>query len=776
VTAGGILDGVRVVDMTQGVASAVATLMLAEAGADVVKVEPPGGDWTRQEPGFITWNRSKRSIVLDVSQPADVEVLHRLVAGADVLVHQETRASAEALGIDDAALAERHPRLVVCAQRRAPVGHPDEDRANDPVLAEASIGLLDAQGGARKGPIYLRYPLATYGTAYLMAGGILARLIHRARTGRGGAAHTSLHQGGLSQIMMRWSRATNPSPEMTPGPDKYRPTTLFECGDGVWLHVMSAVDDTPLMAKTLAELGPERCAELNAAETSTLAAAGRYPNLGANRFAFLQRPSQEWLDDLWANDCAVQAAVPPGVVFGDGQADVNGYVIDIDDPSRGPTRQVGVGFHVDPPARVQGAAPLLDADRDAILSSIADLSATSGIQLSNEGEGAGEKYPLEGIRVLDFGQFLAGPYAAMLLADLGADVIKIENPTGEPMRNPESVFVGCQRGKRAIALDLKSPDAPAVVEALVRTADVVHHNVRLPAARRLGIDYESLRSIKPDIVFAHVSNYGPAGPRADWPGFDQLAQSQCGWEVAGAGEGNSPMWHVFGMMDYQGALQSLIATLLALYTRFTIGAGQAVAGSILGGGLLTMSELHLEADGSLSPFPPLDHGLYGVSPTLRVFQAADGWVALAARTPAAAAAAVSAIGVDDVAALEAAVGSMKVDDALARWDAAGVPAERVREAQYGPFFDDDLNAELGLSVAYPHPVYGTLQQVGKLWDFGDLDVHLELPPPEVGEHTAPVLRGAAFDAEAIREMVERGAIRDNPGGRARPGFPPRIPS
>ena len=142
----------------------------------------------------------------------------------------------------------------------------------------------------------------------------------------------------------------------------------------------------------------------------------------------------------------------------------------------------------------------------------------------------------------------------MMLADLGADVVKVEPPGGEGMRWVEWSFFGCQRGKRGVALDLKAPAAAPRSTRWCRWADIVHHNLRMPAARRLGVDDESVRAVNPDIVYCHTSSYGPRGPRADWPGYDQLFQASCGWEVAGAGEGNPPMWHRFGFMDHLCAM------------------------------------------------------------------------------------------------------------------------------------------------------------------------------------------------------------------------------
>ena len=163
------------------------------------------------------------------------------------------------------------------------------------------------------------------------------------------------------------------------------------------------------------------------------------------------------------------------------------------------------------------------------------------------------------------------------------------------MRGVEWSFVGCQRGKRSIAIDLKSPEARPSLEALIRWADIVHHNLRMPAAHRLGVDYESVKAVNPEIVYCHTSSYGPRGARADWPGYDQLFQSSCGWEVAGAGEGNPPMWHRLGFMDHQCALSSVVSTLLALYHRDQTGEGQFVAGSLLGAGVMTNSETYLDS-------------------------------------------------------------------------------------------------------------------------------------------------------------------------------------
>jgi crotonobetainyl-CoA:carnitine CoA-transferase CaiB-like acyl-CoA transferase len=361
------------------------------------------------------------------------------------------------------------------------------------------------------------------------------------------------------------------------------------------------------------------------------------------------------------------------------------------------------------------------------------------------GTGNKTRFPLEGVKVLDLGNYLAGPYAPQMLADLGADVVKLEAAAGDPMRSGAWPFAGCQRGKRGLALDLKSPASRPALEAAIRWADIVHHNLRMPAARRLGLDYESVRQINPDVVFCHTSSYGPAGPRADWPGYDQLFQAQCGWEVAGAGEGNPPMWLRFGFMDHQCALSSTVATLLALYQRDRTGRGQAVAGSLLGAGALTVSETLKRADGTMVPRPMLDPMQTAMSAGRRILELDDGWIALAADRP------------DQLAALaDIELEGRKVDDALADLGRAGVPAEQVRLDQRYRFFDDPANRAAKLVAEYQHAEWGKFEQPGALWYFGDQDVQLHLAPPALGEHTVEVLRSIGLPQAAIDTLLADG--------------------
>lgn len=743
----GAFTNVRIVELAGGRSAALAAMLLAEIGADVVRIEPPEGDPERRiaPAAYAVHNRSKRSLVLDLDRTEGVAELERLLGAADVLIHDR---QAGALGglLDSKMLAARFPHLIISHIGSWPVGHPRAATPVDDGLVLAEAGVFDEQPPiGRKGPGFVRFPLGEGGAAYLSTMGIAARLFRRLSDGGGCPVETSLIQGAMTSLLMLWSRAERPTEMLS---SVYIPeviATQFECGDGGWIHVMANPDRAPLMAAGLAALDPQvrEAAIRNGRQNPG------YPSWGANILVFKTKSRDEWLDNLWAHDVAAQPAQAVGEIYRDQQALINGYVIEVDDPVLGLTMQPGSPVQIDPPAGLRHPAPVLDDGRNLVAAW--DARPVPAGDISN-------KLPLAGVKILDLGNFLAGPMAPMIMADMGAEVIKLESTTGDQMRYVDWAFAGCQRNKRAIALDLKSPQARPVLERLVKWADVVHHNLRMPAAIKLGLDYETLKAINPSLIYCHVSSYGPVGPRKDWPGYDQMMQASCGWEYEGAGAGTPPTWYRFGMMDHQCAMASGLATLVALRQRAQDGRGRAVAASLLGAGLVSQRETVLLADGTLAPFPRLDGRQMGTSSRRRLFACADGWVMTVTEAEGSHEAMLAALDAKDVLALEATCAALPVAKVIAVVAEAGGNAVRARESQREAFLSDPANIAARLVSVNEHPTYGRFEQMGSLVDFGLAVSRLDMPPPVLGEHTRAILKEAGFALEEVDGLIESGAV------------------
>jgi len=760
------LQGLRVIDAGRGQAAAVAALLLAECGADVIKLALAGSSSALTPMQAAIWDRSKRAVACDPALAPDRAWLDAQLQAADVLLHDHTPQQARAAGFDPETLARRCPELIVALVTAWPAAHPLAERPLSDLLALAECGLLDEQAAvARAGPVYLRFPLGSALASGLAAAGVVARLFSQRSQGTGGGpVSTSLVQAALLPQMMYWSRGQRETDALI-GMPKDNPATLFECSDGLWLHLMGQPAQAPWIRDALAAMGAHERAQANARYAQ--ARVQYMPDWGAVARVLRTRPRAEWLQHLWDSDVPVQPVLPMGALFRDGQALANGYVVPIETRAFGPTLQPAVPLHLQPPPRPHqpSQAPWSPrADRAA-------PAPTPGVQ-GLQGRPALQGLPLSGLQVLDFGNYLAGPLATMLLADLGADVIKVEVPSGDPLRRAAWAFNGCQRGKRALALQLKDPQAREVLKRLVQRADVVHHNLRLPAAARLGLDADALLALNPALVFSHVSAYGRDGPRKDWPGYDQLFQAASGWEVEGAGAGQAPTYHRFGMMDHLAGIHSVLATLLALLQRQADGAGRSVAASLLGASLFSL-ETALRPDGTLLPFDRLDAEQTGVAATRRLYRCRDGWLALDSGAADAAAAQARWFAALRVGSLEQAVqtaAASNLDALLALAARAGIAAVKVACDQSQHFFDNPGHRAAGLTTAYEHPVYGWLEQPGQPWHFGTVASTTAAasttpaadgsrrPPPLLGQHTDAILQELGFSPAEIANLRQRQVV------------------
>jgi crotonobetainyl-CoA:carnitine CoA-transferase CaiB-like acyl-CoA transferase len=242
--------------------------------------------------------------------------------------------------------------------------------------------------------------------------------------------------------------------------------------------------------------------------------------------------------------------------------------------------------------------------------------------------------PLAGIRVIDFGRFIAGPYCGMLLADMGADVIRVDRRQGSEDRYIGPVtdggegggFLSLNRNKRSLTIDTSISESSEVIRRLIRNADVVIANLPVSVMRKMRLDYDSLCEEKPDIILARISTFGPDGPYANRLGFDSIAQAMSG-AMSVTGFPGTPVRGVVPFEDYGTALHTAFGVMVALFHRARTGKGQIVDGSLLATGVTLMQSMLAERSVLGVDRPQRGNASFYTAPA-NTYETTDGWVIL----------------------------------------------------------------------------------------------------------------------------------------------------
>jgi crotonobetainyl-CoA:carnitine CoA-transferase CaiB-like acyl-CoA transferase len=667
-------ESLLVVDLGVGMAAALTVKMLADAGATVVRVPPPGGDpFYKVYPGYRIWKQGGRI--------AAQSELPDLLPTADLCIIG---------GEDHPDLSWNHDAERLCAaQSRLIVVHIGslEDKPRVDLLVQARLGLVNEQYSNR--PVYIAARTPTYGAALTAVLGAWAALIERESSGRGQVVRATLEQGAALFWSQIWMSASRPSASFERLPPRDVQHLIFQCADGGWIQFVLGIAGA--LAKTYAVLGISR--QVDVAERGMPDAARGPTDFFAER-APLAAAIRTWQRDelvsaLRAAGIAVEPVLLPGEAWSDPQVIHAGLIAVNSDQQR----------FCAPPWNLH-AAPR--------------MSGTSARTAAANGG------PLAGLRVVDFGNFIAGPFASKLLADLGADVIKVEPPTGlanlTGLRNAWS----CNRGKRSIVVDMKSAEGRTVIEALCRSADVTHHNFRVGVAERLGIDPPSLRRLQPQMVTLQTSGYGASGPKAHEPAWDMIMQALCGLEARAGGQGNPPVWYRSALVDYATGAVGAIATLMGVFHQRRHCVAVEVEVSLLSTALFLLSELIQDADGTFTGAPLLNREQTGFHPAEALYRVSDGWIAVAARTDQAAAAFASALAIGAVPdrsqwgdpearKISAKLRCLSIEDALTRLTAKGVWAEKCHEGAWDRLRTSTAARARGLVIEVDDPLFGRIE-------------------------------------------------------------------
>ena len=638
------LGHLRVIELGD-IPAAYATRQLADLGADVIKIEPPGGDPNRRLPPFagnvehrersltfIHANANKRSIVLDLAQDSDRELFAKLLASAQLLVEATPVGFLEQFDFTDTSLRERFPNLAIVSI--TPFGRtgPYRHYKGSDAIANATGGFLYGQGDNSKGqctaPSHLAYQMA--GTmAALLA---LAAVRHARVTGAGQRIDMSLQEALTfcnSSSVARYSRENRL--ERRPGGKAYggAGTNIYRCKDGRYVHFTT---NMPHMWKEFAQ---------NWMTSKALAGVEwenpRYRDEHSDEVA---RAFAEFIGRFDADDFANQAqarhlAAAPLNTIGQfvncQQNAVRQWLQELDHPVIGKYKAPGAPMRLSlTPMRVRRPTPLLDQHRNEILLELEKLPFNS---LKSRQEKA-QRPMLDGLRMADLTQQYAGPLGTEILAYYGMEVVKIETGTIPSKEREAAVHACMNRAKLGATLNLRNPEGKELFRQMVAKSDVVVDNFSSGVLERLGFPYEVLQQINPGVVQVVMPGWGLTGPLKSWVAW--------GWQLLAYtgimrlwGYPDSPMETrcKIAWPDRVGSVTMALGVLAALEYQARTGKGQFIEAGMLEaqGAMMGPAILDFTVNGNEwdamgyeetlgAPYAP-----YGVYPC----QGEDNWVIIA---------------------------------------------------------------------------------------------------------------------------------------------------
>jgi crotonobetainyl-CoA:carnitine CoA-transferase CaiB-like acyl-CoA transferase len=803
----GVFDGLQVLDLSWGIAGPMTTMLLADNGAQVTRIEPPEGDPYRHQTGYRVWNRGKRSAQLDLRSDAGLLTFQSLVTTADIVIDSFSPGTTAELGIDHEQLIRINPQVLTCSITGYGETGKHRDRPGYDALVAARTGLLYDQkgrrgaameyiagrpgpepdfdapeglvrGADRPGPVFPRSSWPSIGAAYFATLGIASALRAREVTGSGQRITTSLLQGALAAVCLNWQRVEKPdAPLYWMWPvDSRSIEGLYECADGRWVHhwtvrphwVLGSSEGDTLQSVGLDAAYRDDPDRVSMEADGLLAGIFLHPLLTE---AFKKFPSAEWEQAAEEAGLGVTTVRSPAEALADKLFLADGCVVAINDPEVGTIRHAGSLLEFSAtPGEVSRPAPQPGEHTELIL---AEAEASSIGSKKDEPSAIGKlEHPLAGIRVLDLGLGVAGPFTGRVLADLGADVIKV-HALHDTYWAGTHMGLGTNRGKRSIALNLKSEGGRAVLERLIERADVLTTNWRPGAAARLGIDYETLQERYPRLVYCNTRGY-EKGPRSALPGTDQNIAALTGaeWEDGACDAGNPPLWSRSNMGDTGNALLAAIAIAAALYHRERTGEGQAVATSIVNAGLFHTSYAWIDANGAPADWGHVDVDQYGLGPFYRLYSCSDDiWIFLAAVSPEERNELFDVMNIpkdatreneETASLLTSAFVAQPASTWFAALDGAGIPVEIVDEQFCREIFDDpDARAANLISETWSGSV-GRFEDPGLLVNVSPASGVIQRGPCKCGEHTRELLIEHGFTDDEVDHLAETRAILDAP--------------
>lgn len=769
----GPLAGLRVVDCSVGAAGIRTTTLFADYGADVLWIEPPGGDPGRvTDPiSYAVFCRGKRSITLDLERPEDVQTAVELVSEADVFVENRGPGEAERLGLGFATLHHRFPGLVYCSMSSFGASGRYQDLPQYEALIHAIAGTMGQQVGFRDGPIYENLPFAAIGAAYLTQIGALSALFRRRQDGIGRLVESTLLDGALTYLSMMWGD-TDTDDFDEPGLGRGRLVVrAFRCSDEEYLGVHTGAAGAFGRLMNVTGLADRVVPETDGQDVGVPLTDDEFEIIDTELpVIFASETRATWLERLLKADICAIPVLRPGEVFDEPQPVHNEMILEVDDPAFGRIQQVGpsLRFRSSRSVGIEPAPIVGSGERAWKSNDRAQFPVLTGAERGGT--------LLRGLKVLDFGVWYATAYSSRMLADLGADVIKVEPVVGDQVRGLKRPFWSAHARKRSLAVDLKDPEIRPALQGLLEWADVIHHNMRPGAAERLGIGYEQVREVNPDIVYLYAPGWGSSGPDMSRQSFAALVSGYVGVMYEVAGQFNPPIYPV-GNEDPGSGMMGAVGALIALLR----GNGEYIENPQLNAAMAHMAHIVRSEDGTVIGADRLDPLQRRIGPFDGLYETADSWICIAAVTDDEIGAMAEVVGVDVVGdsrfssrqarqandyelsqLLEDAFLSKSTDAWLTEFASKGLGAVRPVGENSSTFLRDKENKLTGRVAEAADESFGHIRQIDRLVRVSDAAVSPFKAAPKLGEHTTEILRSFGYSPEKITELRKRGVIATTP--------------
>ncbi|MBM4257640.1 MAG: CoA transferase [Deltaproteobacteria bacterium] len=793
----GPLTGIRVLDFGRAAVGPVSAQYLGFLGADVIKIEPPEGDPVRNVATFkkgmgatfMGNNLNKRGIMLDLKKPDDKEMARRLIQWTDIVLENfRSKDVMEKLGLGYAAMSALNPRVIYVSSGAYGNAGPMQGMTSNEWYGQASSGATSVTG-AEGGPFEFVRGIAQFdwNGAMINLEAMLIALYAREQSGRGMMIETSQFQSSLVAGTTRFAEyfATGQAPiPMGSARPNLVPDQAFATADGYinvsiphegfWPKLCTALQRSDLQADHRFATNADRIANRQALIKELIS-------------LFRVKPTGYWLWHLRKHD------VPCGQYFSDDlvsnilqqhshvQANAMMTVLDT---QWGPMHSATPHWQFSKtPAVIARPAPALDQHHQEIVEQVTrELSATHGNTKTGTSATNGT-LALSGLKVIDVSQGVAGAMCSMQLGDLGAEVIKVEPPDGDWLRqigpfvkSESSLFVHVNRNKRSLSLDLKTSTGKDIFRRLIAGADVIIEGYRPGVMERLGFGYETVAKLNPRLIYCSISAFGRKGALADQPGSESAIQSFVGVNRNLGTAGEPPLRTGFDLATTETAFAAFQGILAALFYRARHGEGQQIDVSMLGA-MIAVSQWQLAAENEPDEWAGRQLLGYTEAPDSG-FQLRDGAVLFSLRGDGEAwdRFFIALNRMDLAADPRFAVGNLLVInrdlEAALRDDLKKWSVEEFRhliQDEIGgtitvlqtldSVMHSEQTAAIGAVQTMEHPVCGRMLTLSPPWKFSEPLTALRRPAPLFAQHTNEILGEYGYTNSDIATLREQRVVR-----------------